>query len=136
MGLHKILKIVAMILALLGIIFAAMLAGGNESQIGSILYVAYAVLAIVLAAVVIFTLANTFANPANLKKTLTSLGAFVALAVICYAMASGEETPLKDGDSLSANGSKLIGGGLYLFYALIVIAGGTMLFTGIKKMIK
>lgn len=134
---HKIFKIVAYVLAIAGIVFTAMIASGNESQIGSILYVAYIVLGLVLASVVIFTLVNTFSNPANLKSTLTGLGAFVGLAAICYfVFANGVETPLKEGGTLSEGGSKLIGAGLYLFYFLILIAGGTMLFTGIKKMIK
>ena len=134
---HKIFKIVAFVLAIAGIIFTAMLASGNISQIGSILYVAYAVLIIVLASVVIFTLVNTFSNPANLKSTLKGLGAFVLLALICYfGFANGVETPLKEGGTLSAGDSKLLGAGLYLFYALILSAGGSMLFFGIKKMIK
>ncbi len=134
---HKISKIVAFALSIAGIIFTAMLASGNESQIGSILYVAYAVLLIVLASVVIFTLVNTFSNPANLKNTLKGLGAFILLALICYfGFANGVETPLKEGGTLSAGGSKMLGAGLYLFYTLLLIAGGSMLFFGIKKMIK
>ena len=134
---HKIFKIVAYALAIAGILFTAMLASGNESQIGSILYVAYAVLVIVSASVVIFTLVNTFSNSANLKSTLKGLGAFVLLALICYfGFANGVETPLKEGGTLSAGDSKLLGAGLYLFYALILVAGGSMLFFGIKKMIK
>lgn len=134
---HKIFKIVAFVLAIAGIIFTAMLASGNYGQIGSILYVAYAVLIIVLASVVIFTLVNTFSNPANLKSTLKALGAFALLTLICYfGFANGVETPLKEGGSLSAGGSKLLGAGLYLFYALILVAGGSMLFFGVKKMIK
>ncbi|MBC3758321.1 MULTISPECIES: hypothetical protein [Hyunsoonleella] len=133
---HKIFKILAYVLAVIAIILTAMIASGNEGQVGSILFVAYIVLAIVLAAVVIFTLVNTFANPANLKRTLINLGAFLLLAVICYAMATGTETDLKDGGTLSAGASKMVGAGLYLFYFLIIIAAGTMLFSGIKKMIK
>lgn len=137
MGLHKIFKIAAFALAIAGIVFAAMLASGNEGQIGNMLYVAYVVLVIVLASVVIFTLVNTFANPSNLKSTLTGVGAFALLALICYfGLAKGVETPLKDGEMLSEGGSKLVGAGLYLFYILIFIAGGLMLFAGVKKMIK
>jgi hypothetical protein len=34
---------------------------------------------------------------------------------------------------LSVAQSKLVGAGLYLFYSLAVVAGGTMLFFGVKK---
>jgi hypothetical protein len=40
---------------------------------------------------------------------------------------------LKDGSMLSVSQSKLVGAGLYLFYALAFVAGGTMLFFGVKK---
>lgn len=133
---HKIIKILAYVLAIAGIIFAVMIANGSESQISSMLYTAYVILAIVLVAVVIFSLINLFSSPATLKSTLISVGSFLLLGLICYFAAQGAETPLKDGGSLSASGSKLIGAGLYLFYALILIAAGLMLFTGIKKMIK
>ena len=65
------------------------------------------------------------------------VGAFVLLALICYfALADGVETPLRDGEMLSASGSRMVGAGLWMFYLLTIIAIGTMLFTGIKKMIK
>ena len=133
---HKIFKIVAFVLAIAGIVFTAMLASGNEGQIGSVLFIAYITLAIVLVSVVLFTLINLFSDSATLKSTLKGVGSFALLGVICYFLATGVETPLKEGGTLSAGGSKLIGAGLYLFYALILIAGGTMLFSGIKKMIK
>ncbi len=141
-------KILSIILAIVGVVSIGLLmgiintgddpikAGEGASIVNGLMYVGYIVLGIVLAAVVIFTLVNIIANPANLKRTLINLGVFVLLVIICFAMAKGVETPLKDGETLSASESKWVGAGLYLFYFLIVIAGGTMLFSGIKKMIK
>lgn len=137
MGLYKILKIIALILALAGIVYAFMLISGNEGQIGGMLTVGYVTLGIVLLFVVIFTLKNLFTHPAALKSTLTGLGAFAVVALICYfVMANGVETPLRDGKTLSAGGSKLVGAGLYMFYALGAIAIGSMIFFGVKKTIK
>lgn len=136
MNIHKIFKILAYVLAVAGIIFTGMLASGNESQIGNVLYVAYAVLGIVLAAVVLFTIYNTLSNPKNLKGTLAGVGAFALLALVSYLIANGVETPLKEGDVLSAGGSKLVGAALYLFYFLAAIAIVTMLVGSVKKMIK
>lgn len=136
MGLHKILKYVAMVLAVVGVILAIMIIGGNEGQIGTILYVAYTVLAIVLLMVLFFTLKNTFSNKETLKSTITGVGAFVLLFLVCYyGLASGEETVLRDGDILTEGASQMVGAGLYMFYALAIIASGTMLFSGIKKSI-
>ena len=143
MGLHKIFKIVVAVLALVGIIFGAMImSGGNDinessAPVDNMMYVTYAVLVIVLVLVVLFTLISTFSNPAKLKETLMGLAAFAVVGLICYyVMADGVETELRDGEILSASGSQLVGAGLYMFYALALIASGAILFTGLKKMIK
>jgi len=137
MGLHKIFRIIALVLALAGIIFGIMIIAGNEGQIDSMMYVAYAVLFIVLAAVVIYTLINLLSNKDALMGALKGVGAFVVLALICYfVFATGTEKAIANGETLSASDDKLIGAGLYMFYALAIIASGAMLFTGVKKMIK
>lgn len=142
----KILTIVLGIVGVLSIVFLAMIisAGDEAIKLGEssgtvniFMYVAYLVLFLTLAFVIIFSLKNIFSNAETMKSTLKGVGIFVLLALICYfGFARGVETTLKDGDMLSAGGSKLLGAGLYLFYFLLAIAGGSMLFFGIKKMIK
>lgn len=142
----KILTIVLAVVGVLSIAFLAMIisagdeavkAGEASGSVDTIMFIAYIILGLVVLFVVLFSLKNILTNPDTLKSTLKSVGAFAVLAAICYfALANGVETPLKDGGTLSASGSKLLGAGLYLFYALILIAGGSMLFYGIKKMIK
>lgn len=137
MGLHKIFGIVALVLALVGILFGVMIIAGNEGQIDNMMYIAYAVLIIVLAMVVIFTFKNMFSSKETLMGTVKGVGAFLVVALICYyGFASGTEKELNDGVTLSASDDKLIGAGLYMFYALALIACGTMVFFGLKKMIK
>lgn len=148
MNLHKILKILAAILGVAGIVFLIRIIArgddtikadalmGDTAIIDPIAYVAYIIMALVIGFVLIFVLKNLFTNTATLKNTLISLGAFVLLALICYfAFAKGVETPLRDGEVLSKKGSKLVGAGLYMFYFLVLIAGAAMLFSGVKKMI-
>ncbi|MCF7567431.1 hypothetical protein L3X37_03500 [Sabulilitoribacter arenilitoris] len=142
----KILTILLAIVGILSIVFLAMIistgdeaikAGESSGTVNTFMYVAYLVLFLTLAFVVIFSLKNIFSNSETLKSTLKGVGTFAVLAAICYfGFAKGVETPLKDGDMLSAGGSQLLGAGLYLFYFLLAIAGGSMLFFGIKKMIK
>jgi hypothetical protein len=142
----KVLTIVLAIVGVLSIAFLVMiLAAGDEaiklgessSTVDAFMYIAYLILFLPLAFVVIFSLKNIATNSDTLKSTLRGVGAFALLALVCYfGLAEGNETTLKDGETLSANGSQLLGAGLYLFYALILIAGGSMLFFGIKKMIK
>jgi len=148
-------KIITIILAVIGVISvilvgrvwandgaikSANIAGDAsfvDGMLNPISIIAYIVLAVILALVVLFALKNIVSNPANIKRTIMSVGAFLLLFAICYfALAKGVETPMRDDKILSAGDSKLVGAGLYMFYLLAIIAGGAMLFTGIKKMIK
>ena len=148
MGLHKILKIVAGVLGIAAIIFLVMIITkgddvikaaaleGDTSAVDPMAYVAYITLAVILLFVLVFVLKNLFSNPATLKNTLKNVGAFVVLFLIAYfALAKGVETPLRDGKVLSEGGSKLVGAGLYLFYLLVLVAVGLMLFNGVKRML-
>ena len=146
MDLQKLLKIVAAVVGVLSIVFLvsiistgddAIKAGEAASSVNTFMYVAYFILAVAVLAVLVFTIFNLISNAAGLKKTLMSVGAFLVLALICYfILATGTEAVLKDGSILTESESKLVGAGLYLFYALAIVAGGTMLGFGIKKMLK
>ena len=146
MDLQKILKIVAILIGLISIFFLgsilssgdeAIKAGESSGTVNVFMYVSYAILAIAVLIVLAFTVLNLVSNTSAFKNTLIGIGAFVVLSLLCYfGFANGVESPLKDGNMLSANGSKLIGAGLYLFYFLALIAGLIMLGFGIKKMIK
>ena len=146
MDLQKLLKIVAIVTGVISIFFlGSILSTGNEAikagessgTVNVFMYVSYAVLLIAVLIVLTFTVLNLVSNTSGFKNTLIGIGAFVVLSLLCYfGFADGVEAPLKDGDMLSANRSKLIGAGLYLFYFLALIAGGIMLGFGIKKMVK
>ena len=140
MGLHKILKIVAFALAIVGAVLALTIIAGDEETArnmgGNILYVAYIVLGIVLALVLVFVLKGLFAG--NIKKTLMTVGAFLAIIVISYVLSSGSDLnlqPFNDkGLGITEAISKNVGAGLYAFYILAVLAIGSMLVGGAKKL--
>jgi hypothetical protein len=146
MDLQKLLKIVAVFIGVISIFFLgsilssgdeAIKAGESSGTVNVFMYVSYAVLALTVLIVLVFTVLNLVSNTSGFKNTLIGIGAFVILSLICYfGFANGVESPLKDGNILSEKGSKLIGAGLYLFYFLALIAGGIMLGFGIKKMVK
>lgn len=146
MDLQKLLKIVAIVTGVISIFFlGSILSAGDEAiksgesggTVNVFMYVSYAVLAIAVLIVLAFTVLNLVSNTSGFKNTLIGIGAFVVLSLLCYfGFANGVESPLKDGNMLSANGSRLIGAGLYLFYFLALIAGGIMFGFGIKKMLK
>ncbi|WP_282122860.1 hypothetical protein [Algibacter mikhailovii] len=139
MGLHKILKIVAFALAILGAIFALTIMAGDDdtalSMSGNMLYVTYAVLGIVLALVVIFVIKGLFAG--DLKKTLLTVGAFAAVLFVSYGISSGTDLDLtpftSKGMDIDEGTSKIVGAGLYAFYTLAVVAIGSMLLGGVRN---
>ncbi len=141
MALHKILKIVALLLSVAGIIFLAMIIAKGDTAVvetgegvDGFLYIAYITFAITVAFVLFFVVKGIFAG--NIKNTLMSVGAFLLIVVISYVLADGNTMPTQDGGMLSESGSKWVGTGLYAFYILAVLAVGAMVFGGIKKVTK
>ncbi|WP_313112134.1 hypothetical protein [Aequorivita sediminis] len=141
MALHKILKIVALLLSVAGIIFLAMIISKGDTAVAEtgagvdgFLYVAYITFALILVFVLFFVLKGIFAG--DVKKTLLSVGAFLLIVVISYVLAEGNPMAMREGDMLSASGSKWVGTGLYTFYILAVLAIAAMVFSGIKKLAK
>ncbi|QXP61049.1 hypothetical protein [Olleya sp. HaHaR_3_96] len=145
---HKILKIVALVLSLAGIgILVGIISKGDEgiemaaangdtALVDYMSYVAYAILALVLIFVVIFVIKNIFTGGKSLKNTLIGVGAFVAILVIAYVVSGGDGVYKYNGLVASEGESKMVGAGLIAFYILGAVAIGTMLFSGIKKLIK
>lgn len=148
---QKILKIVAAVFGLLGVIFLVRILSAGDDIIKSgekaglvdpMAYVAYAILAVVIVAVIIFIFRNILINSSGLKKTLIGVGAFALILIISYfALANGADKSFelglyKSGDILATEGqSKLVGGGLIAFYILIAVAAISMIFSTVKKVI-
>ncbi len=138
MALHKILKIVALLLSIAGIIFLAMIIAKGDTEVAAtgagvdgFLYVAYVIFALTILFVLFFVLKGLASG--NIKNTLISVGAFLLIVVIAYVLADGTPMQLKDQEPLSASGSKWVDTGLYTFYIMAILAIGAMVFTGIKK---
>ena len=52
---------------------------------------------------------------------------------ISFVLSTGVETPMKDGEVLSASGSRWVGAGLRMFYILAALAILSMIFSGARK---
>ena len=135
MNSYKIIKYIALALSLLGVLFVVMIQTLDMLQgIDYILIVAYLMMTLIVSSVLFYTLKKVISDKDSLRSTLKILGAFLVLFLICYfVLARGEETPLRDGKMLSAVGSKLISAALFMFYSLILIASGSMLWFSIKN---
>ena len=141
MALHKILKIVALLLSVAGVIFLAMIISKGDTVVtetgegvDGFLYVAYITFAIILIFVLFFVLKGVFEG--DIKKTLLSVGTFAVIALISYVMADSTPMVMQEGEMLSESGSKLVGTGLDMFYILGVLAIASMVLGGIKKVTK
>tara|TARA_R110002072_G_scaffold260722_8_gene419277 strand:- start:15001 stop:15414 length:414 start_codon:yes stop_codon:yes gene_type:complete len=136
MALHKIIRIVVLILALIGIALLATILTGNEGTISTYMTIAYVVLGIAIFFTLLFSFAQLFSHKDTLKKTLISLGLFVLVIVISFVLSEGVEV-YKDGVLVvSESGSKWVGTGLRTFYILTFVAIGLMIYSGVKKLIK
>ena len=91
MDLYKILKVSAIGLSLLGIVFVLLILSDVLSGIDMILYNAYVVLFIIISSVLYFGLKNMFSDKSNLMTTLKMIGSFLGLFALCFIIASGEE---------------------------------------------
>lgn len=135
MNSYKIIKYIALALSLLGVLFVVMIQTLDMLQgIDYILIVAYLIMALIVSSVLFYSLKKIISDKDSLRSTLKTSGIFLVLFLICYfVLARGEETPLRDGKMLSAVGSRLISAALFMFYSLILIASGSMLWFGIKN---
>ncbi len=130
---YNILKYTALGLSLLGILFVLLILSDFLFGIDMILYNAYVILFIIVASVLYFGIKNMIADKLSLMNTLKRVGSFLGLFIVCFLIASGEETLMREGKILSATSSKFIGAALFMFYSLIIIASGAMLFFGFKN---
>ena len=148
MNFHKIVKIVTGILGVLGIVFLFMVIGsgdeevkaaaamGDYSKISPLITLSQVILGITIIATLVFSLLGLFSDKEKLKKALFSIVGLLVVLGVAYATSEGVETPMKDGEVLSAAGSRLVGTGIRMFYFLAIIAIGSMLFASVKKLIK
>ena len=109
---------------------------GDYGVVSTMVTLALIVLAITVSLTLIFSITNLASDSKKLKKALLSIGAFGVVVLVAFLFSSGTETPLKDGDILSAAGSRWIETGLRTFYFLVFIAVGAMLYTGIIRLKK
>lgn len=137
MNLHKIVKIVIGILGVLGVVFLGGILTSEDGTpwITPLISLAYVVLAICIALVLIYVLINLLASPAKLKQTLIAVGLFLAVIVMAYLLADDSAVNTNSG-LVEGSTSKWVGTGLYAFYFLGIIALGTMAWTEIKNFIK
>lgn len=143
---HKIVKILLIVVGLIGAVLWFMLPekdmpAGEAAQSGAMnamFWVTYLLLAIAVVFSLLFALKNLFSNPASLKKTLFVIVGFLLVVAIAYVLSSGTDVSIEEmadkGLSTTEGTIKNIGTGLNMFFILTVVAVAAMLWGGVKKM--
>ena len=147
MNIQTIVKIISAVFGLLGVVFLFRIIGvgdeeikmaasvGDYGVVSPLVSVAIAILFVTIAITVVFSLINLASSPQKLKKSLLFIVCFIVVIGLAFAISSGLETPLKDGEILSASGSRWVEAGIRMFYILAALAIGSMMFFGGKKLI-
>ena len=148
MNIQKITNILSIGLGVLALVFLVLIiSAGDESIemsamngdygfVAAIIYLAFAVLGIVILSTLIFSIMNLVSDKTKLKKAGISIGSFLLVIIIAYLFSEGVETPMQDGKVLSASGSRWVETGIRTFYLLILVAGGIMISNSIIKKFK
>ena len=139
---QKIVKIVLLVIGLVGLICWFMLPGRevpateaiDNGAMNTMFLLTYLLLAIAVIVSLLFTLKNLFSNPASLKKTLYIIVGLAVVVGISYAISSGTDVADEYKAMSDESTIKKIGMGLNVFFILTVVAVGSMLWGGIKKM--
>jgi uncharacterized membrane protein len=147
MNIQTIVKIISAVFGLLGVVFLFRIIGvgdeeikmaasmGDYGVVSPLVSVAIAILIVTLAVTIVFSLINLASSPQKLKKSLLFIVCFIVVIGLAFTISSGVETPLKDGEILSASGSRWVEAGIRMFYILAALAIGSIMFFGGKKLI-
>ncbi len=142
--LSKILMIVSLVLALIGVVLYYTSSSGGDAAMGS--YVGYAILLLIINAglALVFSLVNLIKNPAALKKALFSIGILAVVLAIAYFMASSDPAyDASDKVFLDSKGVPYSSGTFkwvdtFIVYSVILMIVGAVLFLVdmVKNLIK
>lgn len=105
----------------------------QQSLVTPLMYLAYIILGLCLITVIVFVLRGLFQG--NIKKTLITVGSFVAIVIIAFLVSEGQETAMRDGEVLSEYGSRWVSAGLTTFYILIVLSIVAIFASSTRKLI-
>ncbi|MBC6997188.1 hypothetical protein [Cytophaga sp. FL35] len=145
---HKIIKIALIAVGLIGAVLWFLLPesempaaeAASSGALNTMFIITYILLAVAVFFSLIFSIKNLFANPASLKKSLFVIVGFLLVVGIGYVMADGTDVNLQEmadrGVATTESEVKQIGAGINVFFILTIIAVGSMIWGGIRKMTK
>jgi NADH:ubiquinone oxidoreductase subunit 6 (subunit J) len=109
----------------------------SPSNPDMLLYWMYALL--IFSGVVIFSVSAyaMMKNPKGSYKALLAIAGLIILALLTYLMSKNTYSPaMLEKYSISANGVKWVGAGLFTTYIILFIAVGTLIYSSVSKFFK
>ena len=100
------------------------------------LYVLYGLLAIAVAAAIIFPLVNSLQNPKGLIRSAIGVVIILVLFGVGYALSDDTLSRGAVSAGLTESSVKLIGAGLIMFYIVLVGAILALIYSEISKVLK
>jgi len=139
---HKILKIVLIVVGLIGAALWFMLPAkdvpvaeaAENGAMSAMFLITYLLLGAAVVFSLIFTIKNLLSNPQGIKKALFVIGGFFLVVIVSYVLASGTDVDDKAMAMSDESTVKKIGMGLNIFYILTIIAVGSLVIPAVKKM--
>ena len=136
MNLQKMLTVAIAVISLIALSLWVLITkdGEDSAAIGIMIYFGEILVFGAGAIAIILSLKNIASNPAKIKVAGIALAALLVILGISYGLSSGQEVLNETGEQMvSESGSKLVGTGLRVFYILIIVALGAMVYSGVKK---
>lgn len=142
---HKIVKIGLVVLGAVAAILWSQLPEseapvGEAVQSGAVHWmfmIMYILLAFAVLFSLVFALKNIFSNPAGLKRTLFGVVGLLIVVAIAYVLSDGADGTVEEmasrGVATTESTVKNIGTGLNVFFILVLVAVGTMVWGGLKN---
>ncbi len=118
----------------IGILLVLMILFGNDGMVGAALGLTYVAMVACAVAALGFGIYLFFGNLKRNKNGLIGLGAFAAIILISYLVASSDIPAIKQ--QVTEGTVKMVGGGIIAFYVLLIGAVGTIVYTEVTKIFK
>jgi len=131
---YKIVKIGLIVISVISAILLFFMPDGdmpladamNSGGMNAMHWIAYILLAIAVAATVIFGLKNMISTPGGLKKSLMGVGGLLILLAIAYGLSSGTDVSVEAMNRLGIETTegtiKSVGAGINMFGLLLLVA--------------
>ena len=138
MNLHKVIKIAALVIAVLSLVFLALIMSSsdavNSSWISPLIYLSYVILFACVAVVLIYVFKNLFSNKETLKRSMITLAILAGFLLLSYILADSSDVfNVKKELLVTGSTSKLVSTGLNMSYFLGIVPIGSLFFFMFKN---